>query len=161
MFITKSLRVALIALTLVGTAHAEKTFAADTASFTQDQIVAATNKARVAEGLSALTVDPELTKAAQMKADDMVANGYFAHFSPNGVTPWHWFDLAGYGYTEAGENLASGFTTTKGVMKGWMNSPTHKANIMGAQYEEIGVAFAKAEKNGKTVWYVVQMFGAE
>ena len=168
MFITKSLRVSLlIALIIlnaaalnVENAHAQEEQVA-VAPFTQNDVVLATNKARATKGLPALTINAELTKAAELKAADMVANGYFAHFSPTGVTPWHWFDLAGYNYLNAGENLASGFNTTSSLMKGWMNSPTHKANIMGAQYTEIGVAFVQTERNGKTVWYVVQDFGSK
>jgi uncharacterized protein YkwD len=168
MFITKSLRVtllvALFTLT-VGTfniEHAEaKAAKVEVAPYTETQIVAATNIARATKGLPALTLNAALTAAAQKKANDMVAHGYFAHSSPTGVTPWSFIDAAGYEYIEAGENLGSGFKTADGLMKGWMNSPTHKANIMGTQYEEIGVASVKAVRNGKSVWYTVQMFGAQ
>jgi uncharacterized protein YkwD len=162
MFITKALRVTLLTavLTIVaGNTNVAEAAKVETVPFTQVEIVAETNEARAEEGLPALTINEKLTVAAQLKADDMVANKYFAHYSPAGVTPWHWFDVAGYNYIEAGENLASGFTKTDKLMNAWLNSPTHRANIMGAQFEEIGIGVAKTVTKGKTSWYVVQMFG--
>lgn len=165
MFIPRTLRVsllvALLALTAGTVGTAEAATKAVAAPYTAAQVVAATNKERVTEKLAPLTVNAELTQAAQMKANDMVAKSYFAHYSPAGVTPWYWMDEAGYSYLNAGENLASGYKTTKALVKGWMGSPTHKANIMGTQYTETGIAFAQALRNGKTVWYAVQMFGSK
>lgn len=170
MCIIKSLRgtllLALLAFTVstVGVEQvAAKTVVAPktaVAPYTAAQIITETNNERVAQKLAPLATNAALNNAAQMKANDMVVNSYFAHISPTGVTPWYWMDQAGYEYRHAGENLANGFKTTKSLVKGWMNSPAHKANIMGAQYTETGVAFAKVQKNGVTVWYVVQMFGA-
>ncbi len=171
MFITKSLRVtlflALLALTVgaVGVEQvAAKTVVAPktvVSPYTAAQIVAEINNERIAQKLAPLTSNAALTAAAQMKVNDMVVNSYFAHYSPTGVAPWYWMDKAGYEFIHASENLASGFKTTKSLVKGWMNSPTHKANIMGTQFTETGVAFAKVRQNGVTVWYVVQMFGAQ
>src|SRR3989344_6651963 len=69
-----------------------------------------TNKDRLAEGGGALAFDAHLAKAAQAKANDMAAQGYFAHVSPDGKTPWYWLDSVGYNYTYAGENPATNFT---------------------------------------------------
>lgn len=166
MCITQTLKITTLSLFIIATlsqgtvANAQTKKVESTTPFTVEQIVVATNKARASDGLPVLTINTTLNKAAQMKATDMVKKGYFAHESPTGVTPWYWFKEAGYNYMHAGENLASGFLTTKNLMKGWIDSPTHKANIMDPQYTEIGIGFAKTTKNGKTNWYVVQMFGS-
>ena len=75
-------------------------------------LVQSTNASRADLGLPSLTVSPLLKRAAQMKANDMAKKGYFAHTSPEGITPWYWIQQAGYAYTAAGENLAVNFTTT-------------------------------------------------
>ncbi len=117
-----------------------------------------TNEDRVASGISALTVDPHLSQAAQMKAEDMAAKGYFAHMDPEGRQPWYWFQKAGYDYAYAGENLAVNFTDSEDVQKAWMNSPTHHANIVKAQYTRIGIGVAQGTYQGKETTFVVQFF---
>lgn len=117
------------------------------------------NRNRSTESLGTLTVNPVLEKAAQMKADDMARNGYFSHNSPAGITPWHWFREAGYQYVFAGENLAVNFADSEAVDKAWMNSPTHRANIMNGRYTEIGIATARGMYKGKETTFVVQLFG--
>ena len=122
-------------------------------------LVDQTNQNRIAANLSTLAVSPLLTAAAQEKADDMAAAGYFAHTSPTGVTPWHWFDQVGYKYTYAGENLAVNFSDSQDVETAWMNSPDHRANILNPHYTEIGIATAQGTYNGSPTVYVVQLFG--
>jgi len=122
-------------------------------------LVTATDTTRVANGVAALAVNQTLEAAAQAKADDMVKNGYFAHTSPSGVTPWHWFDQAGYRFVYAGENLAVNFTDSKDVVDAWMNSPKHRANILDSHFTEIGIATAQGMYDGHPAVYVVQMFG--
>lgn len=117
------------------------------------------NGDREAEDLHALTVNPVLVAAAQAKADDMAKEGYFAHTSPDGETPWHWFEVAGYEYAAAGENLAVNFSDSVNVEEAWMNSPAHRANILSGKFTEIGIATARGEYKGKTTTFVVQMFG--
>src|SRR5690349_13756528 len=68
-----------------------------------------TNQARIDQDRQALKLNTELSKAAQAKANDMVANNYWAHISPEGKTPWNFVDATGYHYQKAGENLAFGF----------------------------------------------------
>jgi hypothetical protein len=101
-----------------------------------------------------------LDAAAQQKAQHMAKNEYFSHFSPTGVSPWHWFDEAGYVYAHAGENLAIHFTDSSEVVEAWMDSPTHRENIVDGKYTEIGVGTAKGTYEGYDTVYVVQLFGA-
>lgn len=130
-------------------------FAAIFASVLVDE----TNDNRLTEKLGKLTTNPVLEKAAQLKADDMAAKGYFAHNAPDGKTPWYWFDQVGYDYAAAGENLAVNFTDSKDVTSAWLASPTHRANIMNANYTEVGIATAKGTYKGKDAIFVVQEFG--
>jgi len=117
-----------------------------------------TNEDRTDAGVSPLVEDAQLARAAQMKADDMAARGYFAHVDPEGRQPWHWFEKAGYDYTYAGENLAVNFSDSEDVEKAWMNSPTHRANIVKGQYTRVGFGVAKGSYQGKETTFVVQFF---
>lgn len=117
-----------------------------------------TNTDRVAAGHARLTPDAHLAQAAQKKAEDMAAKGYFAHVSPEGRTPWYWLDLVGYDYTYAGENLAVNFTDSLDVEEGWMNSPAHHANIVKPEYTQIGIGTAQGVYEGKETTFVVELF---
>lgn len=117
------------------------------------------NKDRSEEDLGTLTVNPLLVAAAQAKADDMAEKGYFAHTSPDGSTSWSWFRSAGYSFSHAGENLAVDFTDSSDVERAWMNSPSHRANILNGTFTEVGIATAVGEYKGRKTIFVVQMFG--
>lgn len=122
-------------------------------------IVTLTNKDRLAHELKPLSTNPILEKAASLKAQDMVAHQYFAHTSPAGITPWHWFAQAQYTFMYAGENLAINFNESENVEEAWLNSPTHRANVLSPNFTEIGVATAQGLYNGKETTYVVELFG--
>lgn len=118
-----------------------------------------TNKERTANNVGLLSTNELLEKAAQMKAEDMATRGYFAHNSPDGKTPWYWLEQVGYKYTYAGENLAVNFFESEDVSEAWMNSPTHRANIVKKDYTEIGIGVAKGIYQGKHTIFVAQFFG--
>jgi hypothetical protein len=117
-----------------------------------------TNQSRQQANLQNLKESALLDKAAQLKANDMVLKGYFAHVAPDGKTPWYWFTQVGYQYDYAGENLAINFTDSKDVTNAWMNSPTHKANILKSTYTEIGTGTATGMYNGQEAIFVVQLY---
>lgn len=117
-----------------------------------------TNNVREADSLSILTVNPVLNKAAEMKAEDMAALGYFAHTSPEGKTPWYWLEQVGYQYQYAGENLAINFSDSKDVTDAWMASPTHKANIVKENYTEMGTGVATGMYEGHETVFVAQVY---
>jgi hypothetical protein len=123
-------------------------------------LVSLTNDDRSANGIGALKENALLDAAAQEKANDMAAKGYFSHVTPDGKTPWYWLDRVGYKYVYAGENLAVDFTDSTDVEKAWMNSPTHRANIVKAQYTEVGIATANGTFEGHPATFVVQFFGS-
>jgi uncharacterized protein YkwD len=115
-------------------------------------VVKLTNVARATKGCKPLKVNYRLTKAAQYHARSMSEKNFFSHTSANG-TVWH-KRIRNFGYSSpAGENIAYGFLSAAGVLKGWMNSPGHKRNIMDCNFRYIGVGYAA---NGK---YWVQDFG--
>lgn len=127
---------------------------------TTSGIIANTNTERSKEGLSKLTVNAKLTEAAQAKVDDMFAQQYFEHQSPDGKGPSDLAKAAGYEYILVGENLALGnFKDDADLLEGWMNSPGHRANIMNTKYQEIGVAVKQGMYQGKKTWLAVQEFG--
>ena len=117
------------------------------------------NTDRVSEDIGTLKVSPILQAAAQAKANDMAAKGYFAHISPEGLDSWYWFKQAGYSFSYAGENLAADFSDSADVEKAWLASPTHRANLMNAHFTEIGIATAEGTYEGHPTTFVVQMFG--
>jgi Cysteine-rich secretory protein family len=123
-------------------------------------LVDLTNESRLAINDIPLAVNPLLEKAAEFKAGDMVTKEYFAHISPEGKTPWYWFDLAGYKYLYAGENLAVNFSDSNDVLQAWMDSPTHRANILNNHFTEIGISVSKGVYKGRNTLFVVQMFGS-
>lgn len=118
-----------------------------------------TNDARTSNNQKVLTRNPVLDEVAKLKAEDMARLGYFAHNSPTGVTPWHWFDKVGYVFKYAGENLAINFTESTDVEKAWLDSPTHRANILNSHFTEIGIATIDAIYQGIPTTFVVQSFG--
>ncbi len=127
------------------------------ADITKSELVNLLNQNRQSLGLGTLEENQKLNEAARLKAQDMVKNGYFAHQSPAGTTPWFWFKQAGYEYKYAGENLAVGFVDSKVVYDAWVNSPSHKANLLNANYTQVGTAVVTGFEGNSTL--VVQLFG--
>ncbi len=117
-----------------------------------------TNVERASAHLAILTENPELDRVATLKAEDMARKSYFSHTSPEGLTPWYWFDQVGYDYEYAGENLAIDFTDSHDVTNAWMNSPTHRANIVKAAYTEIGTGVASGTFEGVATVFVAQVY---
>ena len=130
-----------------------------TSSITISEVVSATNQQRAAAGLSTLSYNEKLADAARRKAANMFEENYWAHNSPSGKSPWVWFNDAGYKYTFAGENLAKDFGDTSRMMDAWMNSPTHKDNIINPKYQEIGIAVVPGTIQGSETMLIVQLFG--
>ncbi len=130
-----------------------------TAAVLESVIVSLTNEKRDAHTLAAVKNDPKLTLAAQAKANDMAARGYFAHVDPEGKQAWDWMEEAGYDYAYAGENLAAQFYDSNDVVNAWMNSPTHRANVLRPTYRDIGIGIAYGKLNGQETAFVVQLFG--
>lgn len=124
-----------------------------------EQIIDQTNKERAKKGLAPLTANATLSTAAMAKARNMFEENYWAHFSPSGKDPWNFITAAGYKFSYAGENLARNFQTSDEIVKAWMNSPSHRDNILNSKYEEIGIAVFDGVLQGQKTTLIVQMFG--
>jgi len=123
-------------------------------------LIDGTNVNRAERGLSNLTKNNLLEKAAQMKAEDMAAKNYFAHYGPDGSAPWDWIEKTGYQFNYAGENLAINFYDSEDVVQAWMNSEKHKENILNNNFTEVGIGISQGKYNGSDVIFVVQMFAS-
>ena len=126
---------------------------------TVQKVIDQTNQKRQQLGLVPLKYNSLLSESAIKKAQDMFANNYWAHTSPLGTTPWDFFKSVGYKYSVAGENLARDFYDTDSLMKAWMNSPTHRDNIINSKYQEIGIGVVNGILGGVKTTLVVQHFG--
>ncbi len=118
-----------------------------------------TNQKRLADGELPLTLSDQLSKAAQLKAQNMFEKNYWAHNSPDGTTPWVFVKDTGYEYVYAGENLARGFSSSSDVVNAWMASPSHKENMLSDRYQEVGFAIVPGKLVGENTILVVEMFG--
>lgn len=123
------------------------------------KVIELTNSQRLNAGLEIVRENKELDKAAAAKAVDMFAHNYWAHVSPQGTEPWSFITSSGYQYQHAGENLARDFSNAGDIVKAWMNSPTHRQNLLDGRYKDIGVAVMDGYINGVETTIVVQMFG--
>lgn len=110
----------------------------DQAAAYESAVVALTNDQRAAHGCPALRDDPRLRAAAIAHSVDMRVRAYFAHNTPDGVTPWARIQARGYSDPSA-ENIAMGQPTPQAVVDAWMNSAGHRANILNCSSKAIGV----------------------
>ncbi|MFA6814060.1 MAG: hypothetical protein GX943_01045 [Candidatus Pacebacteria bacterium] len=125
-----------------------------------NRVLVATNEERARLGLEPLQINEKLNQAALAKAQHMFSEQYWAHSSPEGVQPWNFIKNAGYVYKYAGENLARDFDSTGEMMVAWMNSPTHKENVINPNFTQIGLAVVNGTLSGFNTTLVVQMFAA-
>jgi len=123
-------------------------------------LVDAMNRERAAYGLRPLHLEERLNRAAEDRAEDMLEKHYFNHVSPEGMSPFKWVDAEGYAYREVGENLAVGYKTADSVVNGWMQSPGHRANILGKHYGDVGIAVAPSPLHGYGSPLVVALYGS-
>lgn len=114
----------------------------------EQQVLDLTNAERAKEGLKPLAIDMPLMNSAEEKSADMAKNGYFDHNSPTLGSPFDQMKANGISYRSAGENIAKGQQTPQEVVKAWMESPGHRANIMKPEFTHIGIGYVE---NGN-VW---------
>lgn len=124
-----------------------------------DKLYQLTNQERQKNNLPPLSLNSALSLAAQKKAENMFQQNYWSHYSPDGKTPWDFILGAGYKYEYAGENLAKNFLFSNGVIDAWMNSTTHRDNLLKREYTEVGYAIVNGTLNGEETTLVVQEFG--
>jgi uncharacterized YkwD family protein/spore coat assembly protein SafA len=120
----------------------------------ENQVIALTNQERAKYGLPALKADWQLSRVARYKSADMRDKGYFSHTSPTYGSPFTMMKKFGIQYRTAAENIAKGQKSAQDVVKAWMNSSGHRANILNKSMTHIGVGYA----NGSGGPYWTQMF---
>lgn len=130
-------------------------------SISDQELLLLVNEKRLEKGLEPLKINEKLSKAAREKANHMFENNYWAHFAPDNTSPWKFFIDSGYDYIYAGENLAKGFYSSRDAVDAWMGSPTHRDNILSAQYEDVGFAIVEGNLQGEETVLIVELFGQE
>lgn len=130
-------------------------------SITFEELLDFTNEERSKSGADPLKLNSALSKAASMKALDMLEKDYWSHNSPDGNTPWYFIRAAGYDYVYAGENLARGFSSASDVVSAWMASPSHRENMLSKNFQDVGFAFEEGDLSGEDTIVVVEMLGGK
>lgn len=110
----------------------------------ESEVVRLVNIERRKNGLSPLSEDWQLSRVARYKSEDMRDRGYFSHTSPTYGSPFDMMKSFGISYRSAGENIAKGQSSPEAVVRAWMNSPGHRANILSKSFTHIGVGYAKS-----------------
>lgn len=112
------------------------------------------NEYRKQNGLNELKTFSKLQDVAKLKAYDIVSNEYFAHTSSNLGTPFEMLEANNIEYSIAGENLA-GNISPKRAVDAWINSTSHRENILEAKFEYSGICIIDSPVYGKVF---VQLF---
>ena len=122
------------------------------------QVVTLTNAERGERGRTRLHANPRLMRAAQIHAEQMARAGQLAHDLPSATYPTTEDRLAAarYRWQMYGENVALGQSSAAEALRGWMNSPGHRKNILNPAYTELGTGYA-VDRSGRP--YFVQVFG--
>lgn len=113
-----------------------------------NEVLRLVNQERANAGLSALTTNSTITSAANKRAQEIVQS--FSHTRPNGTSFSTVLKEYGVSYRTSGENIAYGQKSPQEVVTGWMNSPGHRANILNANFNTIGIGVY--QKNGTIYW---------
>lgn len=154
-------RLSKVQLVILAVIFSTLTFCrAQAAVFEAQSVVELINQERTQRQLEPLKISDELSGAAAEKAHDMFEKGYFAHNSPQGVTPWHWIDENGYNYAVAGENLAINFADAQAQHAAFMASQSHRDNILNSKYQDVGIAVVEGTMHGRKTIITVQEFGS-
>ena len=130
----------------------------ESTDMTSQVLLDATNQQRLSQQLEPLELDRRLTAAATAKANDMLANQYWSHTSPDGTTPWYWLREQNYRYSYAGENLGRGFTDPEAIVTAWMNSPEHRKNMLSPDYTDVGFAVVTGQLEGEETSVIVALY---
>lgn len=117
----------------------------------EQEVVDLVNQERERAGVPPLIVNFSLQEAAWRHTEHMADRKVMCHEGCGDGTPWQRISATGYQFATAGENVASGQRSSTAVMRAWMNSSRHRANILNPAYTDIGVAFAPAGLYG-TSW---------
>lgn len=118
-------------------------------SITIENLLKLHNDERESKGLKPLRLNDKLSLSAQNKVKSMLGVNCWSHYCPEGKSPWNYFEESGYEYQIAGENLAEGFYDINEMMRAWLNSDSHKDNILKSQFEDVGFGIVSGDFQGK------------
>ncbi len=104
-----------------------------------DTIVSLINLERLKVNSPMLDNNSLLYESAWLKSQHMYNNNYFSHIAPDGTDPWGFFEVVGYDYKSAGENLAHRLYTDEVIVEAFMHSKGHRENILSEDFTEIGI----------------------
>lgn len=124
----------------------------------REELLEAANRARREHGLGILRRDPRLDRAAQARAEEMAAERWYGHVGPGGQDPDDAVRATGYAFRKLGENLAQGATSAEKVTEQWLESPTHRENLLEPRFTRVGLGFVAGEPDSgfERIW--VQLF---
>jgi uncharacterized protein YkwD len=117
----------------------------------EERVVQLVNLERRRRGLRPVDLDDLLATAARVHSADMAKRRYLAHVSPEGGTVADRVTAAGYRWSRVGENIAWGQPDPRAVMKDWMESRGHRANIHNPEFVHLGVGIA-LDARSRIVW---------
>ncbi|MHB1347967.1 MAG: CAP domain-containing protein [Candidatus Humimicrobiaceae bacterium] len=116
----------------------------------ENAIAAMINNIREQNGVNAIAADGTLNEVAEIRSSDLINRNYFSHYTPEGDNVFDVMRGMGVSFRYAGENLAQSAPASAGTVDGflnaWLNSPTHRANILRAQYKKIGVSMVEIDQ---------------
>lgn len=128
---------------------------------TREALLEETNRRRAEHRLEPLRLNEALCRAADERMSEMADLGYWSHESPEGRSPFAAIRASGYPFRTAGENLARGFDTAAVLIDAWLESPGHRANILSADYLDVGFSVLEGATTGRAMGHsVVAMFGS-
>ena len=116
----------------------------------ENQLLDLINAERSKNHIPALSIDDALQNVARLKAQDLVQNNYFSHTSPTYGTPFEMLKNNHISYKTASENIA-GNSSIEGAVSSWMNSASHKENILSNDYNYTGIAVVDSIAYGKII----------
>lgn len=130
-------------------------------SLSEPNLLAVINQVRVREGLRVLKPNLRLSQAAAAKAEHMLKQNYFAHTSPEGLEAWDFMARANLKYVFAGENLATNYLNPYELTYDFLQSPSHRANLLSPLFSDVGLAVVSPsplDKGEGPTTIVVQLF---
>lgn len=132
----------------------------EAAGIDSDSLMQKINAERANRNIPKLVISSKLSAAASAKTDDMFARGYFDHVDPDGHYVWPLVEAAGYKpYRMLGENLAIDFSTEDGIIRAWIDSPTHRDNMFRGEFSDQGLTGRYGTFQSRYTNIVTSLFG--
>ncbi len=151
----------ILILHFIGHGHDSIGYSLTQSNYSNEVMVEIINNERTMAGLPILVERLALDGSAEAKCKDMIDRDYWAHVSNDGVQPWKFFGDFGYKYRYAGENLTRDAESDEEAMRRFMNSETHKENILNPKFSDIGIGRCSGNLAGEETTIIVQHFGKE